>query len=116
MIILLVSIFKHLLPRHVSAIALWPFILFRHKEHKSNLRIINHEKIHLKQQLELLILPFYLIYITEYLVRLIQTKNHDKAYRAICFEQEAYTHDNDFNYLKTSRLYAMWRKNKTQQV
>ncbi len=61
---------------------------------------MNHEKIHLKQQLELLIIPFYLIYTIEFLVRLFQYKKRNLAYRNISFEREAYTNEFNLGYLK----------------
>ncbi len=109
MIIHLISIFKHVLPRHVAAITLWPFIVFKHKEDKTNQVLINHETIHLRQQLELLVIPFYIIYITEYLFLLVIHQNHNKAYRNISFEKEAYNNDTDSDYLKYRKLWAMWR-------
>lgn len=42
----------------ISGITLFPFILLRKKELRRNQILINHEKIHLRQQLELLIIPF----------------------------------------------------------
>ncbi|HLP50692.1 MAG TPA: hypothetical protein VK154_07380 [Chitinophagales bacterium] len=41
-----------------SAMAVYPFILVKRKELQNNAVLINHEKIHHRQQLELLILPF----------------------------------------------------------
>lgn len=73
------------------------------------MEIINHEKIHLRQQLELLILPFYILYLINYLFNLIIYKKHDLAYRKIIFEQEAYLHDADLKYLKNNSWYG-WIK------
>jgi hypothetical protein len=70
---------------------------------------MNHEKIHLQQQLELLILPFYVLYIGHYLFNLVKYRNHNTAYRNICFEREAYDNDWDLNYLPTRRIWAFWR-------
>ena len=58
---------------------------------------------------ELLFIPFYLIYISEWLFRLIQYRNSDKAYRNISFEREAYGNGNDLLYLKRRSPYA-WTK------
>ncbi|MDA8886136.1 hypothetical protein OAD66_09140 [Bacteroidia bacterium] len=109
MIIHLISIFKHLLLIQVAAITLWPFIVFKHKEDKTNEVLINHETIHLKQQLELLVIPFYIIYITEHLILLVKHQNHNKAYRNISFDKEAYYNDTDPDYLKYRKFWAMWR-------
>lgn len=80
-----------------KAITIWPFIFV--KSDLSNVDL-NHEKIHGKQQLELLILPFYLIYFVEWIF---------KGCRKISFEKEAYKHEGDLEYLKTRKHYAQWR-------
>jgi len=33
-----------------------------------------------------------------------------KGYRNISFEKEAYNNDNNLDYLKTRKWFAMWRK------
>lgn len=71
-----------LLPSGFSAIALFPFIFIR-KGVKAMPRLLNHERIHLRQQLELLILPIYALYILEFIVRTIIYRNPLKAYRNI---------------------------------
>lgn len=68
-------------------------------------RLINHERIHLQQQLELLIFPFYIWYAIEYLIFRIKFNNHDKAYRSIRFEKEAYNYDSDLKYLQKRKRY-----------
>lgn len=67
---------------------------------------MRHEQIHTRQMLELLIIPFYLIYIIEWLLRLAQTRNLLIAYRRISFEREAYLHQSDPDYLLHRRPYA----------
>lgn len=71
--------------------------------------VINHERIHTAQERELLFIPFYIIYLLEWVVRCIQYRNSDKAYYNISFEREAYTHGNDLTYLKNRKLYS-WVK------
>ena len=90
----------------VSGLTLYPFILLRYKTLKQDKRIMNHERIHIYQQAELLVLPFYLIYLIEFIVGLIKYKNKRIAYLNISFEQEAYKHDVDLNYLKERKLWA----------
>ncbi len=82
------------------AIALWPFIIIRNSDLKNNERLLNHEKIHLHQQLEMGIIFFYLWYGIEFLWRYIRYQNGDEAYRRICFEREAYENDDNLGYLK----------------
>ena len=86
---------------------------------KNNAKIddvtINHEAIHSKQFIELMILfavatvfirwwlpvfapfAFYVWYIVEWLIRLFKKGN---AYKNISFEREAYANQGDFSYLK----------------
>ena len=74
---------------------------------------LNHEKIHTRQMLELLIFPFYIIYIMEWLFRLIKYRNSYKAYAHISFEREAYANQNNLNYLKDRKPFsflAYWSK------
>ncbi|RBQ05914.1 hypothetical protein DRW42_15410 [Pedobacter miscanthi] len=86
--------------------AIFPFILLKSKSFKKDPEIINHEKIHLRQQLELLVFPFYFLYFFNYLINLFKYKNHDRAYRNIIFEREAYDHETDLNYLKNGHWYG----------
>jgi hypothetical protein len=89
-----------------KGMALYPFILLKEKKGRLDPVLMNHEKIHLKQQLELLILPFYILYFINYLYNLITTFNHETAYRNIIFELEAYDHEEEFNYLKNRKLFG----------
>lgn len=90
----------------ISGITLFPFIILQRKEDRNNRILINHERIHIRQQLELLILPFYFLYVTEYILHLIYLKKPYLAYRAISFEREAYANEFDFNYLKNRKLWS----------
>ncbi len=89
--------------------AIFPFILLRDKDLRLNQRLINHERIHLRQQLELLIIPFYIWYFIEYLFRLIQYKNAHQAYMNISFEREAYQNDEDLEFLQNRKLFNFLR-------
>lgn len=71
--------------------------------------IVNHERIHTRQEIELLFIPFYILYILEWLFRLIQYRNFDKAYRNISFEREAYRNGNDLTYLNSRKLFSWLR-------
>jgi len=93
-----------------AGMALFPFILLKSAKLKSDLEIINHEKIHLRQQLELFVFPFYALYLLNYLINLFKFKNHDLAYRNIVFEKEAYAYEADLNYLKKGNWYGWIRK------
>ena len=72
--------------------------------------LLNHERIHTRQMLELLFVGFYLAYIFEWLYRLIQFRgNNYQAYMNISHEREAYANQNDPDYLKHRRIFAQWR-------
>ena len=93
----------------ISGITLFPFIILKDKQLKQDKRILNHERIHIRQQVELLVLPFYLLYLIEFGIGLIKYKNRQTAYMNISFEREAFKHDADLNYLSERKLWA-WRK------
>lgn len=103
-----VVIASRLLAKNVRGMALYPFILLKNKSLKTNKIIVNHEKIHLRQQIEFLIFPFYLWYLIEFLVRWIQFKEIEKAYLNISFEREAYTNEENLTYLKKRKFWAFF--------
>jgi len=94
-----VIVLKYLLRKGFTGMALWPFVLVRSNSQKADPIFLNHEKIHLRQQIEMLLLPFFLWYILEYLIRLIQYRNRNIAYRNISFEREAYANEKDLQFL-----------------
>lgn len=86
-------------------------VLFAKQDMHITPEVINHEAIHTAQMRELLYLPFYIIYVLEWLVRLVQSRgNLTRAYYAISFEREAYRHGDDLTYLSNRRRYAQWRR------
>ena len=97
---------KYLIPKGYRGLALFPFVFVKYSMDKENAVFVNHERIHLRQQLELLIIPFFVLYFLEFLLRLIQYRNRDLAYRNISFEREAYTNEKDLYYLKQR---SFWR-------
>lgn len=96
---------KYLIPKGYRGMAVFPFVLMKYDFDKTNGIFVNHEKIHLRQQLELLIIPFFIWYFFEFLFRLIQYKNKDLAYRNISFEREAYSNEKNLNYLKNRSFF-----------
>lgn len=70
---------------------------------------INHERIHTAQMKELLFIPFYIFYILEWLIRLLQYRNSFTAYRNISFEREAYTNESNPDYLSKRKPYSFLR-------
>ena len=69
----------------------------------------NHEYIHTLQQRELLFVFFYLFYVTEWIVRVIQTRSFIKGYLRISFEREAYENQRQLDYRETRKFLA-WSK------
>ena len=88
LVFMIVLVNRFLLNKNFLGISLWPFIILKRKELKQDKVFINHEKIHLRQQVEFLIIPFYLWYLIEYVCRLIQYRSTKLAYRNISFERE----------------------------
>jgi len=91
---------RFLLRKNFDGITLWPILIVRNSELKDNKIFMNHERIHLRQHLEMLVVFYYLWYGIEYLIRLIQFCDSRQAYRNISFEREAYANEKDLDYLK----------------
>ena len=70
---------------------------------------LNHEYIHTLQQREMLFAFFFVWYVLEWLVRLVQYRSPHLAYRNISFEREAYAMQRDLQYRHHRPLFA-WRK------
>ena len=62
--------FSLLIHKNFRAFTFYPFIFIKNKEDLTNKMLINHEKIHLKQQIELLIIFFFIIYFLEFITYL----------------------------------------------
>ena len=93
------------LPSH--GMAFFPFILVKEKKYTSHQVLLNHERIHLYQQLELLILPFYILYFINYMINLVRYRDHYKAYFNIIFEKEAFNQENNTEYI-SKRKFLAW--------
>jgi hypothetical protein len=91
---------KYLIPKGYRGLTIFPFVIVKYSVDKKNTVFLNHERIHLRQQLELLIFTFFIWYFLEFFLRLIQYKNIDLAYRNISFEREAYANEKNLNYFK----------------
>ena len=127
-------VYNNLIPfKGYIALTIWPLIFARKsskplKEHEEN-----HEKIHLRQQLEVLILSaviiaalilifgwswwwllislgvYYAGYGIDYGIRYFAYGSQKEAYRNIATEQEAYLNEQDMTYLKHRKPFA-WVK------
>lgn len=102
----MILIFRHVIPKQFIGLTIWPFVFLKSRDLKRDPVLINHEAIHLKQQLEMLILPFFVWYGIEFLVRLIQHKDWYSAYRNISFEREAYYREDELDYLERRSFWA----------
>lgn len=71
--------------------------------------LLNHEQIHSRQVCEMLVLPFYLWYVIEWLFHLVRCRSLFTAYRRIRFEREAYDHETDLQYLTHRHPFAWLR-------
>jgi len=101
-----VIIAKYLIPNGYRGLTVFPFVFIKYAFDSENKVLVNHEKIHIRQQMELLVLPFFLWYFVEYAVRLLQYKNANLAYRNISFEREAYANEINLDYVKTRRFFS----------
>ena len=93
--------------RKFLAMTVWPFIFVRKdvKEKNTSAYIkinLNHEMIHIKQQQELLVIPFYFLYFLLFIP-------YGFKYRKNPFEAEAFANETDKNYLSKRKRYA-WTK------
>ncbi len=102
----MILIAKYLIPKGFVGITLFPFIFLKKKDLKDDQVLVNHEKIHLKQQAELLLIFFYIFYILEWVFKILRHKNSYLAYKNISFEREAYQNENNFNYIKKRKFWA----------
>lgn len=91
-----------------KAMAIYPFIFIRneHKEHITE-ETINHELIHFEQQKELAIIPFFVIYIIEWILKLFTYGN--KSYNNISFERESKLYMGDLKYIEKRKRYSFFK-------
>lgn len=89
----------------IDGITLWPFIILRENK-RGDQRIANHERIHLKQQLECLVVLWYIIYAVDYLIKRLALGGHLDAYYNTMFEREAYDNDSDLSYRSRRKPYS----------
>ena len=103
---MIVWVNRFLLRKKFLGMALWPFIILRNKELLKDSNFLNHEKIHFRQQAELLLVFFYFWYVIEFFFRWAKYQNRYVAYKNISFEREAYRNEKDLDYLKRR---SFWR-------
>jgi len=91
---------------NIWAITLYPFIICKGTLDQQT-RI--HEVIHLKQQRELLLIGFYILYVGYWVWNLVKHQSFQAAYKEIPFEKEAYAHDEDPTYPLNRKAFS-WRR------
>jgi hypothetical protein len=84
----------------IGGLAINPFIFVAAEHLKNDKALINHERIHLRQQKELLFLGFVVLYFIAL---------YRKGYMGISFEKEAYQNMYNLKYLDNRRWFA-WTK------
>lgn len=92
----------------IVAVTLFGLVFTRDKDMVDRY-VLNHELIHCQQQLEWLYIPFFFLYLGEWLWHLVRLHSARQAYMAISFEREAYDNGHNLHYLETRRLYANYR-------
>ena len=97
------KVLSKIAPIEIFAIAVFPFIFCRGKLGQQTKQ---HEMIHFQQQLELLVLPFYIIYLYDYIKARLSGMSGRKAYKEIRAEKEAHDNDRVIDYLKKRKR---WR-------
>ena len=103
---LMIQIHNDYIPfRGYKAMTLLCFIFVRRGFELSD-EDIRHELIRWEQQSEMLILPFFLWYLVEFVVNLFKFNDWSKAYRNISFEREAYDFEKEKDYLSFRKRFA----------
>jgi hypothetical protein len=92
---------RFLIPKGYRGMTVFPFVVVGTAADREDAVLVNHERIHLRQQLELLILPFFVWYGIDFLVKWLRYRDWNAAYRNIIFEREAYANEKDPDYLKS---------------
>ena len=100
---------KYLPFKGFRAINLFGIVFARKEQAELSRQIINHELIHTRQMLELMVIGFYVWYVTEWIIKWIIYKDRFAAYRNIGFEREAFDNDRNLDYLKYRKWYGFAR-------
>jgi hypothetical protein len=95
--------------RRFTAMAVWPMVISKYKRSELGEDVMNHERIHFRQQLEMLFIFFFLWYAAEYFIRLAKYGDKQLAYKNIGFEKEAYFNESDPEYVRNRKPFN-WLK------
>lgn len=105
----MILVSKYFVPKGYCGITIFPFVILKQQNYKKDVVLTNHEFIHLRQQKELLIIPFFVVYFFEFLFRILQYRTWHLAYRNISFEREAYSNEKDLNYLQSRSFWSFMK-------
>jgi hypothetical protein len=97
------AILSYVAPIDIWAISFGPFVWCRGTLSKT---MKTHETIHYQQQLELLFVGQWLLYLLFWIIELIKFRDGAVAYMNNPFELEAYANDDNENYLAVRKRYA----------
>lgn len=97
---------KYLPPKNFGAVNLFGIIIVRKDYGMLDESEKNHEMIHTRQMVEMLVIPFYLFYGIEWIIRFIQYRDGMKAYENISYEREAYANMYNLSYLKSRKFFS----------
>ena len=93
----------------VAGVTLWPFIFVSSTVPPDSMRVmVNHERIHICQANEMLVVFFYLQWVAEFLIGLCRYGSAEEAYLHISLECEAHSNEEDMSYCTARRLFG-WR-------
>ncbi len=92
----------------ITGLTLFPFIILRKEIRGTTEAVItiNHEKIHIRQQAELLLVVFALWYAASFVAGRLRGLSWQEAYRNIIFEREAFDRMYDMDYLKSRKMFS----------
>ncbi len=97
------------IPSRARGAAFFPFIILR-SERENVPWVINHERIHLRQQRETLFIGSMLLNVIETAYAcIVLRKTLPQAYLWRTTEQEAYRNQHDFSYLQKRKTWAQFR-------
>lgn len=94
----------------VKGITIFPYIILKEKYRNYEYLkdeaevLINHETIHIHQQKELLVIPFYILYGLEWFIKLF--KYGKDSYYNLSFEKEAFINQSNESYITKRKPYS----------
>lgn len=95
----------------IGGLTIFPFVILREEMRGTAeaMVTINHERIHIRQQIELLLVFFAVWYAASFLYGRLRGRSWYDSYRNIIFEREAFDRMYDPDYLKKRRVFAFMK-------